>query len=145
MNPKSASQASPEPVFRKLDCYSLLVGDLDAAIAFYAGLGHRLIWRDGTLSAGLRLPDSDAEIVLHTDNRPVETCLLVDSVPEAIGRITAAGGKLAFGPIDIRVGLYAILHDPWGNPLPVLDFSKGMLATDAQGNITGNLPPEKRS
>lgn len=145
MNSNSQTGASPEPVFRKLDCYSLPVDDLDLGIAFYEGLGHRLIWRDGNLSAGLRLPDSEAEIVLHTDRRPIETCLLVDSVPEAIERITNAGGKLVFAPIEIPVGRYAILHDPWGNPLPVLDFSKGLLETDAQGNVIGNLAPEKRS
>ena len=130
------------PVFRKLDCYSVPVENLDKAIAFYGKLGHSLIWRDGNHAAGLRLPDSDGEIVLHTDRRPVETDLLVESVPEAIERITEAGGKLEFGPIEIRVGLYARLSDPWNNPLTILDFSKGMLATDEEGNVTGNLDPE---
>lgn len=129
------------PVFRKLDCYSLAVDDLDAAIAFYARLGHRMLWRDGGLSAGMGLPDSDGELVLHTDRRPFETCLLVDSVPEAIARITANGGKLGFGPIDIKVGRYALLSDPWGNPLPILDFSKGLLLTDPAGNVIGNRAP----
>jgi len=85
---------TPDPLFRKLDCYSLPVGNLDLAIAFYGELGHQLIWREGNHAAGLRLPDSDAEIVLHTDNRPVETYFLVDSVPRAIERITSTGGKL---------------------------------------------------
>jgi hypothetical protein len=40
-----------------------------AALAFYLdGLGHELIWRDYS-AAGLRLPDSDAELVLHTEER----------------------------------------------------------------------------
>ena len=61
-------------LFRKVDCHSIPVADLDAALAFYRdGLGHELIWRDGS-AAGLRLPDSDAELVLHTDDglsRPI--------------------------------------------------------------------------
>lgn len=131
----------PDPLFRKLDCYSLPVENLDSAIAFYGELGHQLIWREGTHAAGLRLPDSDAEIVLHTDSRPIETCFLVKSVPQAIERITHMGGKLVTGPFEIQVGLYAMLHDPWNNPLVILDFSKGMLETDSNGNVIGNRDP----
>lgn len=129
-----------EALIRNLDCYSLPVGDLDAGIAFYAKLGHALLWRDEG-AAGLRLPGSESEIVLRTDGRPVETCLTVDSVAEAAAAVAAAGGRLEFGPIDIRIGRYALLRDPWGNPLPVLDFSKGRLATDAEGRVVGNERP----
>lgn len=53
------------PLFRKIDCYRLPVGDLEAAIAFYSDrLGHDLKWRTPT-AVGLRLPDSDTELVLH--------------------------------------------------------------------------------
>jgi predicted enzyme related to lactoylglutathione lyase len=138
----SESKTNASPLFRKLDCYSLPVENLDAAIAFYGVLGHQLIWRDGNHAAGLRLPESDAEIVVHTDHRPVETDLLVKSVPDAIERITRAGGRLILGPFEIQVGLYARLLDPWNNPLTLLDFSKGTLATDAAGNVVGNNAPE---
>ncbi len=124
-------------LFKKVDCHSLPVTDLDAAIAFYGGaLGHELIWRDAS-AAGLRLPHSEAELVLHTDPRPVETDLLVDSVPDAIERFVAAGGMLVVGPFEIRIGLCAVLQDPWHNPLVILDQSKGLLRTDAAGNVTG--------
>jgi predicted enzyme related to lactoylglutathione lyase len=129
------------PLFRKLDCYSLPVENLDSAITFYGKLGHQFIWREGNHAAGLRLPDSDAEIVLHTDNRPIETYFLVESVTEAIERIKNAGGKLVTGPLEINVGLYAMLHDPWNNPLVILDFTKGMLETDSEGNVIGNQNP----
>jgi lactoylglutathione lyase len=112
------------PLFLKVDCQSLPVQDLDTAIAFYGTLGHQLIWRDGTHAAGLRLPDTDAEIVVHTDDRPVETYFLVKSVPEAIERFSNAGGKLVTGPFEIQVGQYAVLHDRWGNPLVIIDMSK---------------------
>jgi predicted enzyme related to lactoylglutathione lyase len=79
--------------------------------------------------------------VLHTDNRPVETYFLVESVPQAIERITDAGGKLITGPFEIQVDLYAMLRDPWNNPLVILDFSKGMLETDSEGNVIGNCKP----
>jgi len=34
-----------------------------------------------------------------------------------------------------------VLEDPWGNPLVLLDASKGLLKTDADGNVIGNLDP----
>jgi divalent metal cation (Fe/Co/Zn/Cd) transporter len=138
----SKTEDTPGPLFRKLDCYSLPVENLDSAIAFYGALGHQLIWREGAHAAGLRLPDSDAEIVLHTDHRPVETYFLVESVPKAIEQIRDAGGRLGIGPFEIPVGLYARLHDPWNNPLVILDFSKGILETDLEGNVIGNRDPD---
>jgi len=142
LSTKSKTEDAPDPLFRKLDCYSLPVENLDSAIAFYGALGHQLIWREGTYAAGLRLPDSNAEIVLHTDNRPIETYFLVESVPKAIERIKNAGGKLVTGPFEIQVGLYAMLRDPWNNPLVILDFSKGILETDSEGNVIGNRDPD---
>lgn len=133
------TETMPTPVFRKIDCYSIPVDNLDKGIEFYASLGHALLWRDGNHSAGLSLPDSDDELVLHTDGRPFETCILVDAVDDAIRSIADNGGTLVFGPIPIRVGKYALLHDPWGNPLPILDFSNGKLATDGAGNVIGNV------
>jgi lactoylglutathione lyase len=124
-------------LFRKVDCHSVPVTDLDAAIAFYGGaLGHELIWRDAS-AAGLRLPESEAELVLHTDARPLETDLLVDSVPDAIARFVSAGGSLLAGPFEIRIGLCAVLRDPWQNPLVILDQSKGLLRTAADGRVIG--------
>lgn len=123
------------PWIRKIDCHSLPVDDLEAALAFYRdGLGHELVWRDET-AAGLRLPDSNAELVLHTDDRSIETDLSVESVPDAIDRFLKAGGSLVTGPFEIRIGLCAVLRDPWGNPLVILDSSKGLLKVDADGNV----------
>ena len=124
-------------LFDKIDCYSVPVADLDGAIRFYCGsLGHELIWRDAT-GAGLRLPNTDAELVLHTDHRPAETDLLVDSVPEAIQRFVAAGGSVVVGPFEIRIGLCAVLQDPWQNRLVILDQSKGLLQTDGDKTVIG--------
>lgn len=124
-------------LFRKIDCHSIPVADLDAALAFYRDrLGHELIWRDDS-AAGLRLPDSDAELVLHTDDRLMETDFLVASVPAAISRFVEAGGKVIAGPFEIRIGLCAMIEDPWQNRLVILDASKGSLRTDAEGNVIG--------
>jgi predicted enzyme related to lactoylglutathione lyase len=128
------------PLFQKVDCFSLPVPDVDAALDFYSGsLGHELIWRTATM-AGLRLPGSNAELVLHTDARGAETDLAVESVREAIERFTAAGGRVITGPFEIQIGLCAVVADPWDNVLVILDASKGQLQVDDQGRVIGITP-----
>jgi catechol 2,3-dioxygenase-like lactoylglutathione lyase family enzyme len=124
-------------LIRKVDCVSLPVADLDAALAFYRDeLGHALIWRSDT-AAGLRLPDTDAELVVHTEPRPPAAELLVESVPRAVERFVAAGGTVHAGPFPIPIGECAVVGDPFGNVLVMLDQSRGLLQTDAEGKVTG--------
>ena len=124
-------------LIRKVDCVRLYVPDLEAGLAFYRDrLGHSLIWRTET-AAGLRLPD--AELVLQTEDQRQEVDLLVDSAEEAATLVEQAGGKVIVPPFDIQVGRCVVLEDPWGNPLVLLDMSKGPLKTDAERNVLGNL------
>ncbi len=126
------------PSFLKIDCLSLPVPDLDAALAFYSErLGHDLIWRNDT-AAGLRLPESESELVLHTDDRPMETDLAVESVLVAVERFVAAGGRVLAHPFEIQIGLCAVVSDPWDNVLVLLDTSKGLLRVDEQKRVIGN-------
>ena len=126
------------PLIRKVDCVRFYVPDLEAGLAFYCDqLGHELIWRTPT-TAGLRLPDTDAEIVLQTEEQRQETDLLVDSADDAAQLIERAGGKVIVPPFDIQVGRCVVVEDPWGNPLVLLDISKGLFKTDANGNVVGN-------
>ncbi len=128
------------PLFRKVDCIRMPVADLDAGFAFYRdALGHELNWRTAT-AAGLRMPGSDAEIVIHTEDGAPEVDLLVDSVESATQRFVESGGRVVDGPFDIAIGKCAVVTDPWGNMLVMLDMSKGKLVTDADGNVTGNEP-----
>jgi predicted enzyme related to lactoylglutathione lyase len=111
------------------------VPDLDAGLAFYRDtLGHELIWRTAT-AAGLRMPESDAEIVLQTERPDLEANLVVASADDAAAVVGRAGGRTVAGPFDIPIGRCAVVEDPWGNRLVVLDQSKGRLATDADGRV----------
>jgi predicted enzyme related to lactoylglutathione lyase len=83
------------------------------------------------------MPDSDAELVIHTEARPQAAELLVSSVPSAIKRFVSAGGTLQAGPFEIAIGQCAVVGDPWGNALVLLDMSKGALKTDSEGNVLG--------
>ncbi len=123
------------PLFRKVDCVRMPVTDLEAALVFYRDrLGHELKWRTAT-SAGLRMPDSDAEIVVHTEGGWTETDLLVDAVDDAVARIVEGGGSVAQPAFDIAIGRCAVVRDPFGNMLVVLDMSKGPLRTGDAGNV----------
>jgi lactoylglutathione lyase len=133
-------RSPPQPLIRKVDCVRLCVPDLDAGLAFYRDrLGHELVWRSKD-AVGLRLPDADAEIVLHTERAEPEVDLLVDSADGAAARFEAAGGRIVVGPFDIQIGRAVVVQDPWGNQFVLLDASKGLLVTDADGNVVGNAP-----
>jgi lactoylglutathione lyase len=87
MQPKPRSHG----LLRKVDCVQIPVPDLDSGLAFYRDrLGHELIWR-GETAAGLRLADSDSEIVLQTVRPYPEVDFLVDSADQAVTELTLAG------------------------------------------------------
>jgi lactoylglutathione lyase len=124
-------------LIRKVDCVRLYVPDLDAGLAFYRDqLGHELIWRT-TTAAGLRIPASEAEIVLQTEDPEPEIDFTVESADAAADRIVACGGRIAVPPFDIQIGRCVVVEDPWGNRLVLLDTSKGLLQTDEQGYVIG--------
>jgi predicted enzyme related to lactoylglutathione lyase len=85
----------------------------------------------------LRLPDGETELVLRTQLSRPEVDFLVDSTDEAAARLVQAGGTLLVEPFDIPVGRVAVVADPFGNPLAVVDLGKGRYVTDADGNVTG--------
>lgn len=87
---------------------------------------------------GLRLPDTDAEIVLQTERQDMELDLQVASADAAAVRFEEAGGKVLAPPFDIQIGRAAVVQDPWGNRFVLLDASKGLLVTDNDGNVVGN-------
>jgi catechol 2,3-dioxygenase-like lactoylglutathione lyase family enzyme len=128
----------PKPLIKKIDCLQFHVPDLEAGLAFYRDrLGHELIWRTAT-AAGLRLPDSDAELVLQTERPDPEIDFLVPSADEAALAFEQAGGTIVVPSFDIQIGRCVVVADPWGNQFVLLDTSKGLLVTDAEGKVIGN-------
>lgn len=122
-------------LFQKIDCLQIPVPDLEAGLAFYRdGLGHALIWRTPS-AAGLRLPGSTTEIVIQTERPELEANLTVESVEQAVLTIVERGGRVLVSPFDIQIGRCAVVADPWGNRLVILDTSRGLLATDADGYV----------
>jgi adenosylhomocysteine nucleosidase len=131
--------AMPDPLFDKVDCIRLYVPDLESGLAFYRDrLGQSLIWRIAG-SAGLRMPGSEAEIVLQCEQPGLEVDITVESADAAARRFAQAGGIVVVEPFDIPIGRCSVVRDQWGNQLVLLDTSKGLLATDKDGNVTGNI------
>jgi predicted enzyme related to lactoylglutathione lyase len=121
-----------------IDAIAVPVPDLDSGLRFYRDhLGHALLWRNDAIGqAGLALPDGDTELVLTTqlDYAPN---WLVTSADDAAAAVQAAGGRVVTAPFDIPVGRIAVVADPFGNLLVLIDLSKGRYTTDERGAVTG--------
>jgi predicted enzyme related to lactoylglutathione lyase len=126
------------PVLQYVDAVTVPVPDLDAGMAFYCDvLGHELIWRNEALGqAGLRTPASETEVVLSTQ-QGYEPDWKVASADNAADVFRSNGGRVLVEPMDIPIGRLAVVEDPFGNRLVVLDSSKGTYDTDGTGGVVG--------
>jgi lactoylglutathione lyase len=114
-------------VLRKIDCVMVRVPDLTPAVEFYTRVfGLRSLWRDET-AAGMGMPETDAEVVLHTMDLPADLSVhyLVDDVAAAVAMAQSAGCIVREPPFDIAVGKCSVLEDPFGNLVGILDMGKG--------------------
>jgi len=123
------------PMLRSIDCLQIPVPDLESGLAFYRDqLGHELAWRTRT-AAGLRMPESDTELVVQSERPELEANLTVTSADQAAAAFSRAGGRIVVQAFDIPIGRCAVVEDPWGNRLVLLDTSKGLLVTDDTGCV----------
>src|ERR1700733_15087935 len=115
-------------MLRKIDCVMIRVDDVDVSAAYYAKVfGLRPKW-SGDAAIGLVFAESDAEIVLHCEgNIPssVEVHYLVDDVVVAVAHYAAQGCQILEAPFDITIGKCAVIRDPFGTRLCILDTTKG--------------------
>lgn len=120
--------ASGHTRLRKIDCVMIRVPDTHAAADFYTSVfGLRRLWEDDT-AIGLVFPESDAEIVVHRDAdipSDVEVHYLVDDVVEATEAFLASGCQMLVEPFDIVIGKCAVIADPFGTRLCILDMTRG--------------------
>ena len=123
-------------MLRKIDCVMIRVDDLNAARDFYSDVfGLKPVWQDEqTGQAGLLFPESDAEIVLHTDPDipgQVEVHYLVTDVVAAVQKYADQGCTILAEPFDVRMGKCAVIRDPFGTRLCLLDASKSAAEASA--------------
>jgi predicted enzyme related to lactoylglutathione lyase len=127
-----------DELLRKVDAVTIPVPSLEAGLDFYRDqLGHQVLWRnDDTGQLALAMPDTDTEIVL-TIRQGYEPDWLVDSADEAAMRVQDAGGRVIAEPVDIPVGRVAVVADPFGNVLVLVDLSKGRYLTGPDQRVRG--------
>ena len=125
-------------MLRKVDCVMIRVDSLEAAAAYYRDVfGLRPNWSDD-VSIGLKFAESDTEIVLHSDpNIPssVEVYYLVPDVINEVKSYTEKGCQLLVAPFDIRIGRCAVIKDPFGTRLCILDITKGHRPSNLAGEL----------
>ncbi len=112
------------PVLRSVDAITIPVPSLDEGLAFYRDrLGHRLLWRnDAVGQSGLALPDSSVEVVLTT-RQQMEPNWLVEDLDRALHDLVANGAHVAAEPSTIPMGTVAVVIDPFGNPLVLVELT----------------------
>ena len=116
-------------MLRKIDCVMIRVEDVEVSAAYYAKVfGLRPKW-SGEGAVGLAFPETDAEIVLHSEMTipsSVEVHYLVDDVVVAVAHYAAQGCQILVAPFDITIGKCAVISDPFGTRLCILDITKGL-------------------
>ena len=120
-------------MLKRVDCVMFRVADIEAAFAFYRDvMGLHPLWREGDM-IGLEFPETAVagartELVLHTNPMipPVDVNYKVDDVPAAVKELTAHGCTVIAGPFPIAIGSCAVITDPFGNPLTLVDTTKGL-------------------
>lgn len=113
---------------RKLDCIMFRVKDLDAAARFYTDvMGLSQIWQDDAYQMiGLAFPESDAEVVIHTnsDIPSPDMSFLFDVVEDFVAEFRGKGYRVGKEPFEVRSGKCAVLADPDGNAINIIDLKK---------------------
>lgn len=107
---------------KQLDALYIPVPDLPRALAFYRDqLGWKELWREGDTTAGLQLPGSDAFLMLDVEEtgRP-GPIFGVDDV-RAYHQENQSTLPFSQEPTPIPGGHWAVLEDPFGHPLYVID------------------------
>jgi hypothetical protein len=67
---------------------------------------------------------------------------LVASAARAVETVVAAGGRLVAEPAAMPVGRLAVVADPFGNPLVLVDLSTGRYVSDATGRVMRVAPEQ---
>ncbi len=115
-------------MFKKIDCVMIRVDDLAAGEKFYSEVfGLEPLWRDAG-SVGMGLPETNAEIVLHTNAEiphKVEVHYLVDDVVAAVKVYAEKGCRVLVPPFDVMIGKCAVIEDPFATTICILDLSSG--------------------
>ena len=112
----------------KIDSIMLYVSDLEKAAKFCENaLGLRRVWTDKEQGMiDFVFPEGDSEIVIHNDSTMPNPSFsfLVKNVEQFCGEYQKKGHRVVQEPFDVRCGKFAVIADPDGNELPIIDLTK---------------------
>jgi len=102
-------------MFRKVDCVRIRVPNAEEALRFcHEKLRLDIVWKRGSSEAGLRMGESDSELVLVTEKlEESEVDILVKSVDDAQRSLKDLEGRSSFHPFDIGIGRCSRVEDHW--------------------------------
>ena len=111
----------------KIDNIMLRVKNLASSARFYEEtLGMQRAWTDEARGMiGFTFPESDSEIVIHTDASipSPDFSFLVENVEACCRQLKSEGHTILKEPFDVRCGKFAVFADPDGNPLSIVDLT----------------------
>jgi len=116
------------PGLRKIDSLTLRVTDLDASARFYEeAMGLRRAWTDAeNQMVGFLFPGNDSELVIYTcpELPGPPYSFSVEDVAEFCRKYGEQGYAVLTEPFEVRCGMYAVLADPDGNRINIIDLKK---------------------
>ena len=112
----------------KIDNVMFCVSNLEKAAQFYEDvLGLERVWTDKEQGMiGFVFQGSDSEIVIHNDSSIPNPSFSfsVKDVQKFCDEYRKKGYAVVREPFDVRCGKFAVLADPEGNELPIVDLTK---------------------
>jgi catechol 2,3-dioxygenase-like lactoylglutathione lyase family enzyme len=116
------------PRLLKIDNVMYFVADLETAAQFYEeALGLRRAWTDREREMiGFTFVQGDSEIVIHRDPTipNPDFSFLVEDVEAVCDAHRASGHAILVGPFGVRCGKFAVLADPDGNRISIVDLTR---------------------
>jgi len=113
---------------RKIDSIMMRVTDLDSSARFYEEvMGLKRAWTDKVNQmVGFLFPGNNSELVIHTNSTlsSPSYSFSVDDVVEFCERFREQGYAVLMEPFEVRCGMYAVLADPDGNRINIIDLTK---------------------
>ena len=112
----------------KIDSVMFFVADLEKGAEFYMNvLGLRRVWIDKNRGMiGFVFPEGDSEIVIHNNSSLPNPSFsfLVKNVQTFCDEYREKGYTVVREPFEVRCGKFAVIADPDGNELPIIDLTK---------------------
>jgi predicted enzyme related to lactoylglutathione lyase len=116
------------PGLRKIDSVMMRVTDLESSARFYEeAMGLKRAWTDSeNKMIGFLFPGNDSELVIYTGPKldSPSYSFGVEDVVEFCRRYSEQGYTVLMEPFEVRCGMYAVLADPDGNRINIIDLKK---------------------